>query len=165
MHLVTAMIFIPALKEHKLSFDDNVTASEEYNLFVRLAAKGTVNVIARPVAYYRVYDASLSTKNMSKWSSERRYTLEQLKSENLGVELKYPEEFKEAMARANYYDARYAYHIGDIKSAKASMKGIAKLNYKYRLLYLSLYVPFLWKIVHQNLIKRTLLPKIFRIVG
>lgn len=165
MHLVTAMVSNQALKMYHLTFDDNVTASEEYNLFMRLVAKGAVNVIARPIAYYRVYDSSLSTKNMSRWASERRYTLEQLESENPGVKLKYPAEFKEALARASYYDARYAYHIGDVQSAKSSMRGIAKLNYRYRLLYFSLYIPFLWGVVHRNLIKRILLPKIFRIVG
>jgi glycosyltransferase involved in cell wall biosynthesis len=165
IHLVTALVSKAALEKYGLAFDDHVTASEEYNLFLRMCAKGPVSVVHRLLASYRILTTSLSTRNMSKLAHERKYTLEQLKMENPGVELALADAFREATARGDYYDARFRYSTGDSRSARNVMRSISGYGYKYRLLYLALFVPYLWDLIHSNLVKRVILPKLLRIVG
>lgn len=165
IHLVTALVSRAALQKYGLAFDDHITASEEYNLFLRLCAKGPVSVVPRLLASYRILTTSLSTRNMSKLAHERKYTLAQLQRENPGVELAFADAFREATARGDYYDARFQYSTGDSRSARDVMRSISGHGYKYRLLYLALFVPYLWDLIHSNLLKRVILPKLLRIVG
>lgn len=165
IHLAAALVLASALKKYHLTFDDHLTASEEYNLFLRLSAKGPTRVVHQTLACYRISTTSLTTRTMSKWAHERAYTLDQLKNENPGVDRQFKDAFAEASARGDYYNARFLHSTGDSKAARRVMRSISGRNFRYRLLYVSLFVPYMWAVLHSNLLKRVILPKLLRIVG
>lgn len=155
INMVTPIILKRAMTENNIDFNGKISASEDYNIFIRLAAKGPVCVINDILGFYRVYDSSLTNQKISKWYVERLITLKELQLENPGIETKLPESFQEAYARARYYKARYYVSIGKKKQARRLMKTIS-FNRKYYYLYLALLFPFLWNIIHNAKIKRIL---------
>ena len=161
VNMVTPMLRLAVLKRFGLNFDENITASEEYNLFVRLAAKGSVLSLPNILGVWRISPGSLTDRQIAKWSIERYYTLDQLKRENPGIDRLYPAAFREAYARGDYYKVRYLMSEGRVAEARKVMAGIAAVNFRYRLLLFGLYVPSFWGIIHGNFLKRRVLPRIF----
>lgn len=164
INMVTPLLHRQTLAETGLGFDGNVTASEEYNLFVRLAAKGTFCTVPEILGAWRISPGSLTDRQISKWADERYYTLEQLKRENPGIETRYPEAFKEAYARGDYYRARYLVSERRMAEARAVMAGITHVAKYYYVLWIALYIPFAWRLIHSPFLKRKVLPKLLRIV-
>jgi len=158
INMVTPLLRRDVMELYTLNFDENVTASEEYNLFVRLAAKGMVLALPEILGTYRVSAGSLTDRQISQWAIERYYTLEQLKQENPGIEVRYLKAFKEAYARGDYYKARYLMTEGRNSEARQIMSDIVRVDYRYRLLKIILYIPGLWSLFHGNLIKRRIGP-------
>lgn len=150
INMVTPIIKRQVLIEQGLNFDPNITASEEYNLFLRVAAKGPVLVQNEILGKYRVYPDSLTDKNISKWGDERRYTLKQLEAENSELVETFKEGLEEAYARSVYYDACYYASTGDYENAQSSMRSIAGKSVIYRLLHLASHSPWLWKTLQRS---------------
>lgn len=165
INMVTPLLRKEVLDRFELSFDENITASEEYNLFIRLMAKGKVCAISEVLGVWRISPGSLTDKQISKWADERYYTLEQLKRENPGIELQYARAFREAAARAEYYKARYLMSEGKKSEAIKIMAGIAPQDMRYRVLWLGMHLPYFWKLVHGNYLKRKILPKLLCITN
>jgi hypothetical protein len=143
INMVTPLLKRSVLSEFNLNFDENITASEEYNLFVRIAAKCEICVIPEVLGIYRVSSKSLTDKQMSKWAIERIYTLDQLERENPGITKKKNLAFIKARARANYYESRYLMSLGKSKEAREKMKVIIQIDWKYKILWLGMHIPFL----------------------
>ena len=163
INMVTPIISRAALGRNNLNFDENLTTSEEYNLFMRLAAKGPFSTIPFILGEWRISENSMTNQTISKWHEERHYTLDQLKEENPGIDLKYPKAFREASARGFYYKSRYLVVSNRRKEARETMRSISNVNIKYKILWVSLYVPFLWDIINSDFLKRRILPRILRI--
>ena len=134
--IVASMISSQHLLESGLLFDNNIHASEEYCLFMQLAARYCFISIDEIVTKYRIHDNTLSNKTISRFANERRYTLDKIIKENPGIRRIYQKEFKEAYARASYYEARYFMSIKDTESAINSLSA-----YKYQsVVYFVLYI-------------------------
>ncbi len=134
--IVTSMVSKQYLLESKLSFDNNIHASEEYCLFMQLAARYNLISVNEPVTKYRIHDDALSNKTIGRRAIERRYTLDKIISENPHIIITYQKEFNEAYARASYYEAQHFMHIKDTKSA---INALSKYKYQsviYFILYL-----------------------------
>ena len=104
IQLVAAMIKRETLVEKGLNFDPFIQASEEYCLFMQLIYDEKVCVIDQPLAKYYIRKDSLTQKSIDRWAIERRYTLDKICKEHPDHE-KYSDEFKEAYARGDYYEA------------------------------------------------------------
>lgn len=144
--VVTAMLSKKYLLESGLQFDSNITASEEYCLFMQLAAKYQFSVIDDVLVKYRIHDNSLTNKSISKWAEERRYTLNKILSDNPGIREEYSSEFNEAFARAAYYEAQYYMSQNDIKSAEKALKPYIFIDAKYFILFAIVkFFPRVWK--------------------
>lgn len=157
INMVTPILRRSSLEEFKLNFDESITASEEYNLFVRLAAKGNICVVHEALGVWRILSGSLTSRQISKWGDERHYTLDCLERENPGISLRHPSAFREARARGNYYRARYLVSLGKVSEARATMSSIAFMEVRYYFLWASLFIPGLWGAIHKDSIKRRLL--------
>lgn len=157
VNMVTPMFRRALVTDLGINFDANITASEEYNLFVRMAAKGTVLVQHELLGDYRVYEGSLTNRQISQWAFERRYTLEQLKNENPGVDVLYKSAFREALARGDYYEARYLAAQGNKKQAKLVMSKITSVDWRYRLLFWTLTIPGMWEAIHSSSVRGKLI--------
>jgi glycosyltransferase involved in cell wall biosynthesis len=157
VNMVTPVIRRNFLVDHKINFEPEMTASEEYNIFVRLAARGSALVQKEILGSYRVYQGSLTEKKISRWAIERRLTLNQLTMETPSVREEYASAFQEAEMRGFYYEARYLMVEGNLKEAIKRMRIIGSCNWKYRLLEVSLYIPGLWNLLHNIKIRRKLI--------
>jgi glycosyltransferase involved in cell wall biosynthesis len=150
INMVTPLVRRDVLLSHGINFEESITASEEYNLFMRLAAKGSVLVQPVVLGKYRIYGGSLTERQIARWAVERRFTLNQLEDENPGISLRYPSGFAEARARGEYYEARFRESEGDFKGVRDTMKGIADKRLLYRMLYWASHWPWLWRAVHAS---------------
>lgn len=148
--IVSTIIRRSKLVESKLNFDMNVFASEEYCLFMQLSVNNQFIVIPKALVKYRIHDGALTNKTISKWADERRYTLNKIKKEYPGIEDKYKSEFKEAYARAAYYEAQYLASIDKRYEAFKVLSQYSMTDKKYFLLSFILLLPsFVWKKIQQ----------------
>jgi glycosyltransferase involved in cell wall biosynthesis len=157
VNMVTPLIRRRFLVDHQINFEPEITASEEYNLFVRLAARGRVLVQRDILGSYRVYGGSLTDRQISRWAAERRITLRQLSLEVPSVPHVYARAYREAEKRGDYYEARYLVSEGRMTDARRIMTRIGTSDWRYRLLAIALYIPGLWSLLHANKIRRRLL--------
>lgn len=156
VNMVTPVIRRSFLVDHQINFEPEITASEEYNLFVRLAARGSVLVQKEIFGDYRVYAGSLTDRQISRWATERRMTLRQLSTEVPSVPHVHARAYREAEMRGDYYEARYLASEGRLKEARNIMGQIGAGDWRYKLLGMSLYIPGLWNLLHDNKIRRKL---------
>ena len=157
VNMVTPVIRRRFLVENSINFDSEITASEEYNLFVRLAARGNVLVQRQILGSYRVYAGSLTDRQISRWAIERRMTLKQLSTEVPSVPRIYERAYREAERRGDYYEARYLVSSGKLNEARKIMRCIGVGDWRYKILGFSLYIPGLWQVLHDNRVRRKLL--------
>jgi glycosyltransferase involved in cell wall biosynthesis len=143
------------LEMFKFNYDKNIFASVEYDLFMQLASKTNFCSVKEPIVKWRIRNNSLTSQQISRIAYERRYTLDKIIKKNPGIEKKYQKGFDEAYARSFFYDANYFMSIGDKKKARNSMRKIKHVDYKYRLLFFSLFFPsFIWNFITNDKIKR-----------
>jgi glycosyltransferase involved in cell wall biosynthesis len=148
--IVSTILRKSALAKSKLNFDKNVSASEEYCLFLQLSIDNKFIVIPKALVKYRIHENALTNKTISKWADERRYTLNKIIEENERIEEKFNTQFKEAFARAAYYDAQYLVSINEKFKAFKVLSKYAFLDKKYFILSLILLFPsFVWKKIQQ----------------
>lgn len=161
INMVTPLIRHATLKQHGISFDPSVTASEEYNLFMRLAARGSFMTLPEVLGAWRISPGSLTDRQIGRLHVERCYTLDQLKASDGSIETRFPAALREAYARGDYYEARYAMSRGERGRAFKLLAANAMVDLRYAGLAAAALVPGLWKLLHGNLLKRRLLPMIF----
>ena len=147
--IITTMLRKKALRDSGLSFDSNIKASEEYCLFMQLACLYEIGVINKSLASYRVSMSSLTSKSLEILGNERRYTLNKIMASDSSIRLKYSEEIKIALARADYYDARWFMQLKKRKIAvKLLMKNIF-LDFRYFILLIAAVLPYrIWDAIH-----------------
>lgn len=146
--IVSSILKREALEEKGLSFDENITASEEYCLFMQLSVDNKFVVVDELLVKYRVHNSSLTSKSIAMLGDERRYTLDKIKCDHEGIENKYPEAFREAYARAGYYDAKYYMSEGQKIKAFKSLSKHMFVDMRYFLLAgLTLMPKFIWDYV------------------
>jgi glycosyltransferase involved in cell wall biosynthesis len=147
--ILTSMINRDLLIESKLNFDPQVSASEEYCLFMQLACLYKIGVLREKLALYRVFEDSLTSKSLNVLGLERRYTLDKISNNNPSLNIKHKKQFKEAYARSTYYDARWEiYNKNKLKAIKL-MSSISLINYRYLILFLISILPiYFWNKAH-----------------
>ena len=156
VNILTSMINTRLLEESGLKFDSNITASEEYCLFMQLACRYKIGVIKEILAKYRVHVGSLTSKSLAKLGQERRYTLNRILKTNPGLLRLHQAAFKEAYARADYYDARWYMSQNQSLKAFRVLKSSASVNVRYfALTLLTLGPKSLWDYIHLKLKNRT----------
>lgn len=153
INLVSSVIKKDALLSLGLDFDENMEASEEYNLFMQLLPHGSVYVCKEILALYRVYPDSLTYKKINRWAIERRITLNQLLKEK--PNLKNTNEFKAAHQQADYYEACYLMEQKQYSNARHILN-MHKKRISFKLLYLVAFIPTLWKLIHNPKVKKKL---------
>jgi len=148
--IVTTMISKKYLDDSGLTFDSNIYASEEYCLFMQLASRYPFSAINVALTRYRIHDEALTNRTISKWAKERRYTLNKIIKDNPGIEKDYKVSFKEAFARAAYYEAQYYMTEGYEKEAVRSMEAHKFFSCRYLGVYVLLrFFSPVWKKVQQ----------------
>lgn len=162
INMVTPLLRRASLETFKLTFDDRIQASEEYNLFMRLLAKGPACVVNECLGIWNIRAGSLTDQSIARWATERRLTLEMVREENPGIDRHNAEAFAAAEQRACYYDARYQMAEGKGKAARASLSASNKNGLIYRLLYLLTFLPFAWRLAHSDIVRRRISKFLFK---
>jgi len=129
---------------------------EDVNLFLKLAAKGPVRVLPEVVSVWRLLPSSLSETKRDRFALEYSHLLDDLRRSNPGIEKVYPDSFRQAEARARYYQARRDMEIGNIVAARRIMSEIADVRRVYRILYFLSFWPWLWNLAHNRTLKAKL---------
>lgn len=150
------------LQKLELTFDEKVFASEEYCLFMQLAAVFPICTIREPLVKYRVNPKSLTEKSINRWAIERRYVINILKNKYPELAIKFSREFSEALARSDYYETRYLLSLGKKKEARKKIRKVALIGSEYLVFYMLLFLPIsIWNIFHSERVKRFLTSKVF----
>lgn len=161
LNIVTPLLRTAFLRDNQLNFDPTVVASEEYNLFMRMAARGPIGVIPKVLGRTRVRQGSLTEKAIGRWAKERFYTLDQINQSLPDLRGKFPAEMAEAYARGSYYQARFCFSENDVTEARRMMASIRGVDRKYFLLWILSMLPrFVWDLVHSPGFKRGLAAKL-----
>lgn len=145
----TMMIRRQVLQATGLNFDERIFGSEEYDLLTQLAAEHRFAVLPAYLAKVRHHRRSLTYSLMEKWASDRRLTLSKLKQAHPGIERRHAAAFREAEARADYYEARWLAQKGSRQDALIALRAARAAGWKYRTLYMVLKLsPRLWHYAH-----------------
>jgi glycosyltransferase involved in cell wall biosynthesis len=165
INMVSPLLRRALLLQHRLTFNPQITASEEYNLFLRVLAHGTACALDAPLAAMRIGAGTLTDRQIARWADERFLTLAQLEEENPGLQARLPRAFAVAAARGEYYRARYLMHCGSTAEARAVLARVRDVDPAYRVMLALTYVRPLWDLAHSVRFKRKLLPRLWNLVA
>jgi len=162
INILTSLIRREFLMKNDLNFSSEMEASEEYNLFMQIAAIGKIHSTEKIHADYRILEDSLTNKFKKKWAEEREITINHIIKGNHNFALEYEEEIKLALNRACYYKACFYMENKKYSKARKELINISKEEYLYLLFYLLSLTPILWKLFHRRKIKEKLTRVFFK---
>lgn len=163
INMVTPLIKVKALIDNNILFDENIVASEEYNLFIRLASKGDFSSIQDVLGAWRVGESTLTNKSIEYWFKDREYTIKQLIQENPTLEKEIYYEIKIALNRAKYYKARFLISKENWSEARKTLSLISTDSLIYFVLYCISYNKSLWNFFHNEKRKRRISQRLEKI--
>jgi glycosyltransferase involved in cell wall biosynthesis len=107
INMTTPMIRKRSLITHELNFDTNIFASEEVNLFLKLAFYGEIICLHEVLATARLTGNSLTNNSIGFWHRDLEYTIDQLLDICPNLKFQFPEGYRKILARFYYYKSRY----------------------------------------------------------
>lgn len=128
-------------KESGQTYDKSIIVSAEYNHYLRLAVSHKFKCIKGELTDYRIHSGGLTSERAEDLHHDRISTLDSIIREYPETLTKYPEGFKEAYARADYYMMRNYLSKEKIKSAREVIKPHIFLSFKYFAVYIILFMP------------------------
>ncbi len=156
INILTSLIRREFLIKNDLNFSFKMEASEEYNLFMHIAALGKIHSTDRIHANYRILEDSLTNKFKEKWAEEREATLSQIIGRDKNLAVSYHKEIKMASNRSNYYKACFYMENEKYLKARKELIKISKDEFLYLPLYFLSFVPSIWKFFHKRKVKEKL---------
>ena len=161
INMVTAIIRRDVLLEHDLNFSENMQASEEYNLFMKIIMLKEVCTIPKVLGYYYASENSLTYQKINRWWIERKITLIELQKISPDIVTTHKIAFQKAKARGRYYTARALMVKGRNKSARRMLWSIKDVELIYLAFFTISHFPKIWGLIHRDGVKRALTNFIF----
>jgi glycosyltransferase involved in cell wall biosynthesis len=158
-NLPTMLLNARYLERYGIVLDETYETAEDYDLFMRLAAKGQVCVVPQLLATYRVYQASLTERRLGEAARERRMTHAVLR-EDPQISRTYAREFSEAERKDIYYEAWCDMYERQYRRARYRLETIRDASLLYFLLWLVSYWPGLWNFLHNRALKTWIITRI-----
>ena len=124
INMPSSMIKTEALKALNINFDPRIVASEEFDLFMQIAAKYKISVIKQPLCIYRVSNGSLTNLSVEHRAQDKKYTFEKLENNYAEQVLKYKKSYLKAKSKISYYEFQYFYSIENYSIAKKKLKKV-----------------------------------------
>ncbi len=142
INMTTPMIRKSILVNKNLNFDANIYASEEVNLFLRIAYYGEIVCLPFILASARVSGNSLTNNSISHWHDDLKYTINQLIEICPRIKSDYPIGYRHITARYYYYKSRY--YLSENESFKSIYFALRSslLVRVYGIYLLVLFLPF-----------------------
>ena len=161
INMVTPLIKLDVLRKYSITFDSNIVASEEYNLFMRLALLGDFCSVDDVLGEWVINQDSLTNQSIDSWCKDRRYTLDVIISETPSIKSVYSKEFQLAYARSDYYEARFLISVKKWKKARKLLKKNKFYSGTFFFLWLLSMSPWLWHLLHNERLKRKIAAYIY----
>jgi glycosyltransferase involved in cell wall biosynthesis len=150
IHVPAVMVRRASMVAIDVTFDEHLTTSEEYGLFMQLAVTYPFVALEEPVASYRIHDSALTNRSISQWANEREFVLDKICQKHPLVRQQYRNGLRKAYGRSGYYRARYLVSEGKRSLGRKALKDIWSVDYRYLLLYFLLYLPSpIWNLAHR----------------
>ena len=163
INMVTPMMKTSLVTPASEAFDPDFRASEEYNLFMRLAVSHRFGAMDEVLGKYTVREDSLTNEKLNFWYIERAKTLTALRK-MLGPRLSAVQaEMDAARGRGFYYLACYLMSQKRIRRARKVMSAISWMDKRYRVLFWATFWPYGWQLLHKRNVKAVLLRMIKRL--
>ena len=104
INMPCSIIKSEALAILNINFNPKIVASEEYDLFIQIAAKFNISVVEEPLCIYRVSSSSLTNSSINSRAQDKRLTFNKLEK-NFSPEIsRYNKAYQKAKAKINYYE-------------------------------------------------------------
>ena len=156
INMVTPLIRMAALTDHGITINPKINSSVEYNLFMQLAMVGGFCTVKVVLGEWTIYNDSLTNQSIEFWSKDRRCTLECLKSARPELVNMYAKQFNLAYATGDYYEARFLISNNNWAGARRVLKNNAAYSKTFFLLWVLSMIPGLWRLLHNEGLKRVL---------
>ena len=156
LYLQTTMIRTETMRKYRVKINEACHTLEDYNLFMKMLTKGRACIVPEILSTCRIVSNSLAERALERYAIERFLTLDELKAENSGIEIRHADAFNEATARGHYYHAKFLMKTGDYTAARREMRRTVSVAPIYTMLYLISLWPGLWWLVHNRQIKSRL---------
>ena len=141
INMQSVMLRAEILKSSGLHFDESLQYCPDYQLFMEIASRYSIGVIADNLVKYRISSNSLSSKTIHIAPSETAYVLDKIIEHYPDIQPKYHDEFKQAYAKTIYYSAISSMYKFNRRQAISSMMNIIFIRYEYFLIFFLLLLP------------------------
>jgi glycosyltransferase involved in cell wall biosynthesis len=141
INMQSVMLRAEILKSSGLHFDESLQYCPDYQLFMEIASRYSIGVIADNLVKYRMSSNSLSRKTIHIAPSETAYVLDKIIGHYPDIKRKYHDEFKQAYAKTIYYSAISSMYKFNRRQAISSMMNIIFIRYEYFLIFFLLLLP------------------------
>ena len=147
--MVTPLIRHRVIRELGITFNPNICAAEEVNLFLRLAPHSIGAAIPEALGKSRYLKSSLTRRAGSFLYRDMDITVSQLRGENALIDQIYPEEMRYLEFKSLYLKVKWLMMEGQYSQAKSEFSAGQFNDLKiYRFLRILVGLPALWKILH-----------------
>jgi glycosyltransferase involved in cell wall biosynthesis len=137
----SVMIKKSILDSNNLFFDNSLTYSPDYDLFMKIACLFPIGVIDDFISSYRILDNSLSKQSLEIAPIEIKHTLDSISKANPKFMIKFNKEFEVAYKKLHYYNAVFNLYSNQRKYARNEIRKIMNSKIEYFILYLILLLP------------------------
>jgi glycosyltransferase involved in cell wall biosynthesis len=147
--LQTVMVRHTVLQSFEGPFDETLTLSEDYDLFLRILYHCKAAYIHEPLVVYRVHENMSSMRLISEYPKEIEYVISKLKSQIDGFQQEFEQELQFLEAKLGYWKARAEMTVGSRKKARDHLNKYKFVNARFCLLFLLTFFPRgVWSWVH-----------------
>ena len=140
--MVGAIVHRPVMEELGLSFNEKLSYSPDYDLFMRILAQREAGVLHEYIVKNRRSRGSLTNKLLHRVPVEVAYTLEEIEQLYPSAVLACGDAINQARAKLNFYDAINQINLGDYAAARAFLRPVIRARWEYYVIYLTLYLPW-----------------------
>ena len=130
-------------KESGQTYDKAIVVSAEYNHYLQLAATYEFKCIDGELTDYRIHSGGLTRERAADLYNDRIITLDNIVKKDPQILENYPQQFKEAYARADYYMMRNFISNGEMHLARRILRPHIFSSIKYLAVFTTLFMPSL----------------------
>lgn len=136
INLPTAVIKHSVIYNQGINFNKLIIASEEYDLFVKIASTYKVSVIKEPTCFYRISSNSLTNKSIEHRANDRIITLASLRRSFKNIVDENIKFFNNAKYKIWYYKFQFSLYSNNINDAILNIKKIRYKDLRYFFIYI-----------------------------
>jgi teichuronic acid biosynthesis glycosyltransferase TuaG len=131
------------LKLEKPYFNPNIVIGEDYELFMRIASTGKLLPINNKLVSYRLRKNSISITKINHSHEGLAEVIRWVCADRV-LAVRCEKSLRHTHAKLGFYRAKAAMTRGEKKIAFAALRPSMLINWRYSVLALATYVPFMW---------------------